>query len=334
MFKSYERYRCPRCKGNLKQVSTEFNISCQACDLFFPIYENVPILIDEQHSVFRIQEIKDAACLESKSQTAFSFGVKSTARGLIKFLMEITPTLYSKRRAKEIANIFLNRINLIDKESVTILSIGNGTGGLIFNQLKQKSKFVLWETDVYMSEERMFISDIQQLPIPSESVDVILTEGVLEHVMSPDKAVSEIHRVLKPGGLVMSTTPFILGVHMPTADYMRFSTLGLIKLFDKFNPIECGVIDGVFVALAYQLSYSFMAIASVATSGNLGAIKLAKYCGNYLIFWLKFFDCILRKNAISEDAAASFYYIGKKQDSGVDDFAINSMFTGLGLCPK
>jgi len=334
MITSYERYRCPRCKGTLQQINTQLELVCQACNLSFPIYENVPILIDEQHSVFRIQEIKHAAYLESKSQKEFSFSVKFMARGIVKFLMEITPTLYSKKRANEIANIFLNRIHLIDKASVTILSIGNGTGGLIFNQLKQKNKFVLWETDVYMTPERMFISDIQQLPIPSESVDVILTEGVLEHVMNPHMAVSEIHRVLKPGGLVMSTTPFILGVHMPTSDYMRFSRLGLIKLFDKFNPIECGVIDGVFVALAYQLSYAFMAIASVVTSGNLSAIKLAKYCGNYLIFWLKFIDSIFRKNSISEDSAASFYFIGEKQDSGVDDLEINSMFTGLGICPK
>jgi len=55
--------------------------------------------------------------------------------------------------------------------------------------------------------------------------------------------------VLAPGGLVLSTTPFVLGVHLPVADYTRFSRLGLIRLFRRFTPLECDVIEGAAVTL-------------------------------------------------------------------------------------
>jgi SAM-dependent methyltransferase len=44
------------------------------------------------------------------------------------------------------------------------------------------------------------VGDAEALPYESDSFDCICSMGVLHHVPNPDKAVSEIHRCLKPGG--------------------------------------------------------------------------------------------------------------------------------------
>jgi SAM-dependent methyltransferase len=49
--------------------------------------------------------------------------------------------------------------------------------------------------------------DFQQMDLPSESLDAILTAHVLEHVPDTDRALSEIYRVLKPGGVALVAVP-------------------------------------------------------------------------------------------------------------------------------
>jgi 2-polyprenyl-3-methyl-5-hydroxy-6-metoxy-1,4-benzoquinol methylase len=51
--------------------------------------------------------------------------------------------------------------------------------------------------------------DLQRLSYPDGYFDIILTSETLEHVPDPDKAWSEIHRVLKAGGWHIFTIPII-----------------------------------------------------------------------------------------------------------------------------
>lgn len=48
---------------------------------------------------------------------------------------------------------------------------------------------------------------IEELTFPPESLDIFITQDVLEHVFRPDVALREIHRVLKPGGAHIFTAP-------------------------------------------------------------------------------------------------------------------------------
>ncbi len=51
------------------------------------------------------------------------------------------------------------------------------------------------------------IADIVDLPYPEESFDVVTCFDVFEHVKEDAKAVQEIYRVLKKGGLMVFTVP-------------------------------------------------------------------------------------------------------------------------------
>ena len=46
-----------------------------------------------------------------------------------------------------------------------------------------------------------------QLPLRSSTADTVLLTEVLEHVAEPLVVLSELHRVLKPGGVLLLTAP-------------------------------------------------------------------------------------------------------------------------------
>jgi len=57
------------------------------------------------------------------------------------------------------------------------------------------------------------VGDAHHLPFENEKFDVILCTEVLEHLHSPEIAISEMERVLKKGGKLILTTRFIYPLH-------------------------------------------------------------------------------------------------------------------------
>ncbi|MCC6437611.1 MAG: class I SAM-dependent methyltransferase [Acidimicrobiales bacterium] len=53
--------------------------------------------------------------------------------------------------------------------------------------------------------------DLQAIELPDECLDVILTPHVLEHVPDTDRALAELHRVLRPGGALLLQVPLLQG---------------------------------------------------------------------------------------------------------------------------
>ena len=51
--------------------------------------------------------------------------------------------------------------------------------------------------------------DVTRLTFPDASFDVVITNDVLEHVPLFQKAYPELFRVLRPGGLLLVTVPFL-----------------------------------------------------------------------------------------------------------------------------
>jgi ubiquinone/menaquinone biosynthesis C-methylase UbiE len=77
------------------------------------------------------------------------------------------------------------------------------------------------------------IADLHRIPIASNSMDAVLCTQVLEHVADPDVMVKELHRVLRPGGVLYLTAPQGWFEHQPPHDYFRFTSFALRKIFGE-----------------------------------------------------------------------------------------------------
>lgn len=92
--------------------------------------------------------------------------------------------------------------------------------------------------------------------VPAESYDTILCTEVLEHVTAPQVAAAEIARVLRPGGSLVITVPFLGRLHEEPADYYRYTRYGITTILESvgFEVIEISETGSVASFLGHQLS--------------------------------------------------------------------------------
>jgi SAM-dependent methyltransferase len=89
------------------------------------------------------------------------------------------------------------------------------------------------------------------LPIASQSVDLVLSQAVLEHVTNPQKAVEEMFRILKPGGQVYADFAFMQPLHAVPHHYFNITPQGASFLFKEFDTIDQGTYGGSRDTLAW-----------------------------------------------------------------------------------
>jgi SAM-dependent methyltransferase len=75
--------------------------------------------------------------------------------------------------------------------------------------------------------------------VADEAFDIIIAEQVLEHVLWPYRAVKNIYRMLRPGGVFVVTTPFLVRKHAHPIDCCRWTELGMKHLLAEGGfPID------------------------------------------------------------------------------------------------
>jgi len=79
------------------------------------------------------------------------------------------------------------------------------------------------------------IEDIHALSFADDSIGTVVCVEVLEHVHDPLRAVKEIHRVLKPGGVAILTSVMCFPIHEHPWDFWRFTPEGFAHLLEPFE---------------------------------------------------------------------------------------------------
>jgi SAM-dependent methyltransferase len=97
----------------------------------------------------------------------------------------------------------------------TIVDIGTGTGANLrllrdmgftsVTGIDPSSDAAHWCAKKGLGSVRQ--GDIRALPLPDKSVDLVLATDVVEHVDEDETALSEIRRILRPGGVALITVP-------------------------------------------------------------------------------------------------------------------------------
>jgi glycosyltransferase involved in cell wall biosynthesis len=154
------------------------------------------------------------------------------------------------------------------------------------------------------------VADARALPFNDSSVDGVVSESFLEHIDDPYGAAREMMRVLKPGGFLYASAPFIHPYHASPDDFGRWSMSGLKSLFSDIEIVEQGVRSGPWSALLMFLAYWLGVIFS------FGFKKAAPFLAHIFMLVLgplKYLDLIFARFPGAENVSAHLYIIGRKK---------------------
>jgi SAM-dependent methyltransferase len=107
--------------------------------------------------------------------------------------------------------------------------------------------------------------DIQRLSFPDAQFDLVICLEVLEHVRDPFSASREIVRVLRDGGRLLLTVPFIAGYHGKSGasaahddypDLWRFTDEGLRQLFAPLRELDIRPLYGPLATRLHGTRFS------------------------------------------------------------------------------
>jgi SAM-dependent methyltransferase len=140
-------------------------------------------------------------------------------------------------------------------ESSRILDVGAGT-----QPYRELFQGALYESQDWPASEHKqthdHVGDVQAgLSIPDCTFDAVLCTEVLEHVRDVSATLAELHRLLRPGGQLALTVPFVGPLHEEPYDFRRLTSHGLMAILEDagFTEIEVMPLSGWFGTFAQML---------------------------------------------------------------------------------
>lgn len=128
--------------------------------------------------------------------------------------------------------------------------------------------------------------DVTQKGYPDSSQDVIVLDQVLEHVANPWLAVTNIHEMLRQGGMAVVTTPFMYPLHDCPIDGWRYTPEAYRILFGNWKIIEIGQWGGE-QAICWYLNGNMKRFVSVSEGfSSIPGFANPDYSTDYpLVIW-------------------------------------------------
>ncbi len=118
-----------------------------------------------------------------------------------------------------------------------------------------------------------YVADIcEGIPVENGRFKYILCTQVLEHLKEPGKALSELNRVLAPGGMLLCTVPLFYEEHEVPYDFYRYTQFAHRHMFPAagFQIEKIEWLEGFFGTCGYMLQtmYKYVPATVEGTSND------------------------------------------------------------------
>lgn len=295
---------CPVCHSAL--TAGDGTLACTGCDRWYRIDGRVPILLSVE-SAATIDEFRAAA---ENVQLRQSLTRSPWLLRLAEVIRAPHPFWYMRRTASHRQRIEFSRLAELggQRPDALFLDIGSGIlGGANASGLSEYVRSHTVPLEIAATAGIGVVGDAHQLPFRDGSVDGLLIQGVLEHVLDPEQIVREAFRVLRPGAPVFSEVPFVQHYHLDPVDFRRWTHHGFAHLFRAFTQDRAGVCAGPAAALTDMLT-EFPALLF----GHPALYWGTKVITGWIFAPLQFLDVLWARSPRAHVMAGCVYFLGRK----------------------
>lgn len=209
---------CPVCQNHLKE-SDETKLICLGCSREYPLIEGKPVFTDVPATIEPWEKVERGP----EKGTAWR---RSNWQFLNREVQDLSP-------------------------EALILDVGAGHGD--FADIFEKKNYTA--LDIVPYAEVDLVCDLgQTIPFHENTFDAVVLMNVLEHVYENRKLIKNIAAILKPGGKLILTVPFLLKVHQAPFDFSRYTPYYLENLAAE-NGLRVAALNGYYDTL-YLLNES------------------------------------------------------------------------------
>ena len=214
-------WRCPTCHGSLGVIDT--NLRCESCPAHYPVIDGIPDLrvaldcwIDLDEDRKRAREAADRVERDGLEATIHHIFRSSRGMDERKAGYRTRQVLAGVGKCQSQCSDWLRPA--LEADGV-ILEIGCGPGQIMAaaaslgHEITGIDVSMEWLViarhlaEHYGGSPRLAAGFAERLPLADNSVAAIVSLDVIEHVGDQDAYVSDLRRVLKPGGFFALSTP-------------------------------------------------------------------------------------------------------------------------------
>ena len=269
----------PCCLARLEDGTGAF--ICAVCGQNYPFVAGVPVLL---------RDVPPEWLSQTESKVRFAKRPKWW-----RHLLYPRPTTegHQRRRLREFVASM--------PQSATIVDLGSS--------LRRLSPSILC-LDLIPTPGVDLVGDLHRIPLRDDALDAIVCTGVLEHVEDPNRVVEEFWRVLRPGGRIYASLPFLQGYHPSPTDFRRFTRDGARQLFSRFQIDQLVNTRGSASTVTWVLS---VFLAELFSFGSLRLYVLARAFFGWLLLPLKYLDYLIATNPFDHYITSGFTVLARKR---------------------
>lgn len=108
------------------------------------------------------------------------------------------------------------------RHDVVVLDVGGRERGRFRRPVSEVKRWIV--LDVEEARQPDIVADVSEMTtIGTETVDVIVATELFEHVAEPERGLAQCNRVLRDGGVLILSAPFLYRVHGDPVDFQRWT---------------------------------------------------------------------------------------------------------------
>ena len=205
------------------------------------------------------------------------------------------PFFVTARTQQRVANLIKSA-----GENATVLNVGAG-----YTELGPR----VINVDIFDSGTTDVLGSAMALPFADASADLVILQGVLEHVHDAAGTIAESIRVLKTGGIFYTEMPFLQPYHESPIDLRRSTKPGLATLCAPLTEVESGIHIGPAATFAW---FTREVLARLVSGGSSRIYAKASSLLGWAVFPLRYLDHFFERVPHLHTVASSCYYLGRK----------------------